>query len=105
MPKIFHDPHKNPLAPSSTYLMFGPITKPKRHFHCLLKTLKYKYCPKFRTSPNKSIIYRPGIYNVQTRNATFPDQEKIQVKIDLRYLKMLETKKLNTQNPQIKHCT
>ena len=23
MPKIFHGPHKNPLAPPSTYLMYG----------------------------------------------------------------------------------
>ena len=30
---------------------------------------------------NKSLIYRPGIYNLQTRT-------------DLRYLKMLKTKKL-----------
>ena len=25
MPKIFHDPHKNPLVPSPTYLMYGPL--------------------------------------------------------------------------------
>ena len=25
MPKIFHDPHKNPLAPPPTYLMCGPL--------------------------------------------------------------------------------
>ena len=25
---------------------------------------------------NKSIIYRPHIYNLQTRTVTFPDQEK-----------------------------
>ena len=24
MAKIFHDPHTNPLAPPSTYLMYGP---------------------------------------------------------------------------------
>ena len=24
MPKIFHDPHKNPLALPPTYLMYGP---------------------------------------------------------------------------------
>ena len=35
---------------------------------------------------------------------TFPDQEKLLEKIDLRYLKMLKTKKLNNENPQIKHC-
>ena len=25
MPKIFHDPHKNPPAPLPTYLMYGPL--------------------------------------------------------------------------------
>ena len=25
MPKIFHGPHKNPLAPPPTYLMYGPL--------------------------------------------------------------------------------
>ena len=25
MPKIFHGPHKNPLAPPLTYLMYGPL--------------------------------------------------------------------------------
>ena len=24
MPKIIHDPHKNPPAPPPTYLMYGP---------------------------------------------------------------------------------
>ena len=24
MPKIFHDPHKNPRASPPTYLMYGP---------------------------------------------------------------------------------
>ena len=27
MPKTFHDPHKNPPAPSPTYLMYGPLKK------------------------------------------------------------------------------
>ena len=27
MPKIFHDPHKNPPAPPPTYLMYGPLYK------------------------------------------------------------------------------
>ena len=26
MPKIFHDPHKNPPAPLPTYLMYGPLS-------------------------------------------------------------------------------
>ena len=25
MPKIFHGPHKNPLPPPPTYLMYGPL--------------------------------------------------------------------------------
>ena len=25
MPKTFHDPHKNPPAPPSTYLIYGPL--------------------------------------------------------------------------------
>ena len=25
MPKIFHDPHKNPPAPRPIYLMYGPL--------------------------------------------------------------------------------
>ena len=49
------------------------------------------------------MLYGPGIYNLQTKNVTFPDQKKLLQKIDLRYLKMLKTKKLNTKNPQIKH--
>ena len=53
---------------------------------------------------NKSIIYRPDIYNLQTRTLTFPDQEKLLERVNLRYLKTLKTKKLNTKNPQIKHC-
>ena len=52
---------------------------------------------------NKSIIYKPGIYNSQIRSVTFPDQEKLLEKIDLRYLKTLKTKKLNTKIPRIKH--
>ena len=54
---------------------------------------------------NKSIIYRPGIYNLQTRTSTIQDQEKLLEGVNLRYLKTLKTKKLNTKNPQIKHCS
>ena len=40
-----------------------------------------------------------------TRISTFPyDQEKLLERVNLRYLKTLKTKKLNTKNPQIKHC-
>ena len=52
---------------------------------------------------NKSIIYRPGIYNLQTRTLTFPEQEKLLEKVNLRYLKTLKTKKLDAENPQIKY--
>ena len=31
MPKIFHDPHKNPPAPPPTYLMYGPLAPDKEH--------------------------------------------------------------------------
>ena len=51
---------------------------------------------------NKSIIYRPGINNLQTR--TFPDQEKLLERVNLRFLKTLKAKKLYTNNPQIKYC-
>ena len=44
------------------------------------------------------------MFNLKTRTSTFPDQEKLLEKVNLRYLKTLKTKKLNTINPQIKHC-
>ena len=44
----------------------------------------------FGNVQNKSILYRPGIYNLQTR--TFPEQEKLLEKLNLRYLKTLKTK-------------
>ena len=53
------------------------------------KNSQYKYCPKFRTCPKKSIIDRPGIYNLQTRTVTFPDQEKLLGKVNLRYLNLV----------------
>ena len=56
----------------------------------------------FGVVKSKSIIYRPGIYNLQARTLTFPEQEKLLEKLILRYLKMLKTKKLNIKNPQIK---
>ena len=40
------------------------------------------------------MIYRPGIYNLQTRTVTFPHQEKLLEKVDGGQ---------NTKNPQIKH--
>ena len=30
MPKIFHDPHKNPPAPTPTYLMYAPLIRFRR---------------------------------------------------------------------------
>ena len=52
---------------------------------------------------DKNIFYSFGIYDLKTRTFTFPDQEKLLQKVDLRYLKTLRTKKLNTEYPQIKH--
>ena len=48
-------------------------------------------------------IYKPGIYNLQTRTLTFPEQEKSLEKLNLRYLKMLKTKKINTKIPEMKY--
>ena len=42
----------------------------------------------------KTIIYRPSIYNLQTRTVTFPHQEKLIEKVDGGQ---------NTKNPQIKN--
>ena len=53
---------------------------------------------------NKIIFYRAGISNLQTRTSTFPDQEKLLERVNIRDLKPLKTKKLNTKNPKIKHC-
>ena len=58
----------------------------------------------FEQVQNKSITYRFVIYNLQTRTSTFPDQEKVLERVNLRYLKTLKTKKLDTKHPQIKHC-
>ena len=49
------------------------------------------------------MIYGPAIYNSQTRTLTFPEQEKLLEKLNLRYLKMRKTKKLNTKNPETKY--
>ena len=35
MPKIFHEPHKNPPAPRPTYLMYGPLQGSKYTFNLL----------------------------------------------------------------------
>ena len=43
------------------------------------------------------------MYNLQTRTLAFPEQEKLLEKLNLRYLKTLKAKKLNTKNPQIKY--
>ena len=47
----------------------------------------------FRHVQNKSIIYRPGIYNLQTRTLIFSDEEKLLEKVNLKYLKTLKTRK------------
>ena len=81
------------------------LTKAKsRTLSLFTKTLKYKYRPKFRNVQNKSIIYKPNIYNLRTRTETYPDQGKLLQEIDLRNLKALKIKNLNTKNHQIKHC-
>ena len=72
------------------------------NFHCLHSNINI--VQNFGHLQNKCVIYRPGIYNLQTRTVTFPDQEKLLEKIDLRYLKTLKTKKLNTKKLHIKHC-
>ena len=41
------------------------------------------------------MIYRPGL--LQTETVLFSDQEKLLEKVDLRYLKTLKAKKLNTK--------
>ena len=38
MPKIFHDPHKNPPAPSPTYLMYGPLLEVLLKFYVKMNT-------------------------------------------------------------------
>ena len=43
------------------------------------------------------------MYNLHTRTLTFPEQEKLLEKLNLRYLKTLKTKKIPTKNPQIKY--
>ena len=40
---------------------------------------------------NKSIIHKPGIYNLQTRTVAFPHQDKLLEKVDGGQ---------NTKNPQ-----
>ena len=50
--------------------------------HRLLKTLKYKYCSKFRTCSKLNIIYRPGIFNLETRTITVPGQKELLSKVD-----------------------
>ena len=42
---------------------------------------------------NKSIIYRPAIYDLRTRTLTFIEQEQLLEKVNLRYLKTLKAKK------------
>ena len=52
------------------------------HFHCLLKTLNINIVQNLGYVKNKIIIYKPGMYNLQTRTVTFPDQEKLLEKED-----------------------
>ena len=64
-----------------------------------IENLKYSFVQNSGHVQNKSILYRPGIYNLQTGTLTFPEKEKLLEKLDLRYLKTLKTKNLNTKNP------
>ena len=66
------------------------LTKVKSY---LLKTLKYKYCPKFWTCLKWSIIYISG-----------KTARKSRWWLGIGFLLTLKTKKLNAKNPQIKHC-
>ena len=43
------------------------------------------------------------MYNLQTRTLTFPGQEKLPEKLNLRFLKILKTKKITNKNSQIKY--
>ena len=49
---------------------------------------KAKSAQIFNIVQNKSLIYRPGIYNLETRTVRFPDQEKLLEKIDLGFIKI-----------------
>ena len=69
------------------------------------KSSKINIVQNFWHVENKSIFYRPGIYNLQTRVSTFPDQGKLLERENLRYLKKLKAEKVNTKIPQIKHSS
>ena len=47
MPKIFHDPHKNPPAPPPTYLMYGPLMSSCKFCHITIKL----FVPSFNKNP------------------------------------------------------
>ena len=58
-----------------------------------------------------NLIYRLGIYNLQTRTLTLQYQEKLPEKVDGGQTKdltlkdlTLKTKKVNTKSHQMKHC-
>ena len=46
-----------------------------------MRLIKRKFFLKV-CAQNKSIIHRPGIYNLQTRTVTFPHQKKLLEKVD-----------------------
>ena len=53
---------------------------------------------------NKSIIYRSWHIYFTDQNFNISRSGNIARKSNLRYLKTLKTKKVNTKNPQTKHC-
>ena len=66
---------KNTVFSKCLYTIYLTKALKVGHFHCYLKTFKYKYCPKFGACPKWK-------YNLQPRIVTSPDQEKLLEKID-----------------------
>ena len=54
-----------------------------------------------KTSKLRVFIYRLDIYNLQTKIASFPDQEKLLKEVVFTLAISINA---NTKNSQIKHC-
>ena len=54
-----------------------------------------------KTSKLRVFIYRLDIYNLQTKIASFPDQEKLLKEVVFTLAVSINA---NTKNSQIKHC-
>ena len=50
MPKIFHEPHKNPQAPPPMYLMYGPLA----NYYIASKNCQHNSNVLYTFIPNKS---------------------------------------------------